>query len=86
LVVLAEARLVCDGVGSLRAKVAGMLQGLEGKLHVAFDSLLSSARVVDAIAAFSSTYPTVGLHLHVETLSAVVNLVLEKKAIIGIEI
>ena len=83
-VVLAEARSVVGGVGNLRAKVAGMLQGVEGELHVAFDSLLSSARVVDALTAFSAEYPTVRLHLHVETLGAVTNLVLEKMSIIGI--
>ena len=83
-VVLAEARSVVGGVGNLRAKVAGMLQGVEGELHVAFDSLLSSARVVDALTAFAAEYPTVRLHLHVETLGAVTNLVLEKVSIIGI--
>lgn len=83
-VVLAEARSVVGGVGNLRAKVAGMLQGVEGELHVAFDSLLSSARVVDALTAFSAEYPTVRLHLHVETLGAVASLVLEKSSIIGI--
>lgn len=83
-VVLAEARSVVGGVGNLRAKVAGMLQGLEGELHVVLDSLLSSARVVDALTAFCDEYPTVRLHLHTETLGAVASLVLGKTAIIGI--
>lgn len=83
-VVLAEARLVVGGVGSLRAKVAGMLQGLEGELHVVLDSLLSSSRVVDALTAFANAFPTVRLHLHVETLGAVAHMVLEKTAAIGI--
>lgn len=83
-VVLTEARLICSGVDGLRSRVTGMLQGLEGELHVAFDSLLSAARVVDAITAFSQTFPTVSLYLHVETLGAVAGLVLDKKASIGI--
>lgn len=83
-VVLAEARLVVGGVGNLRAKVAGMLQGLEGELHLVLDSLLPSARVVDALTAFADEYPTVGLHLHVETLGAVASLVLAKAATVGI--
>ena len=45
-----------------------MSQGLEGELHVALDSLLSSARMVDALTAFSEEYPTVRLYMHVETL------------------
>ena len=83
-VVLAEARSVVSGVNNLRAKVAGMSQGLEGELHVALDSLLSSARMVDALTAFSEEYPTVRLYMHVETLGAVANLVLGKTATIGI--
>ncbi len=83
-VVLAEARSVVGGVDTLRAKVAGMLQGLEGELHVALDSLLSRARVVDALTAFSREYPSVKLHLHVETLGAVAGLVLDGAAVIGI--
>jgi len=83
-IVLAEARSVVGGVNDLRAKVAGMSEGLEGELHVVLDSLLPSARVIDALTAFSAEYPTVRLHLHVETLGAVVNMVREKVAIIGI--
>lgn len=83
-VVLAEARSVVGAVGDLRAKVAGMQQGLEGEIHVVLDSLLPSARVVDALTAFSKAFPTVRLHLHVETLGAVASLVLRKAAIIGI--
>ena len=83
-VVLAEARSVVGGVNNLRAKVAGMSQGLEGELHVALDSLLSSARMVDALTAFSEEYPTVRLYMHVETLGAVANLVIGKTATIGI--
>ncbi len=83
-VVLAEARSVMGAVGNLRAKVAGMLQGLEGELHVVLDSLLSSARVIDALTAFSDEYPTVRLHLHVETLGAVASMLLAKAATVGI--
>lgn len=83
-VVLAEARLIVSGVGSLRAKVAGMKQGLEGELHLVLDSLLSPHRIEDALTAFSETFPTVRLHLHVETLGAVASLVLARTAIIGI--
>lgn len=83
-VVLAEARSVVGGVDTLRAKVAGMAEGIEGELHVVLDSLLSSARMVDALTAFSETFPTVRLFLHVETLGAVAHLVLGKMATIGI--
>ena len=83
-VVLAEARSVVGGVDNLRAKVAGMAQGVEGELHVVLDSLLSSARMADALTAFAETFPTVRLFLHVETLGAVTHLVLARTATIGI--
>jgi DNA-binding transcriptional LysR family regulator len=83
-VVLAEARLVAGGIGNLRAKVAGMLQGLEGELHVVLDCLLPTERVVDALTAFRDTYPSVALFLHGETLGAVAGLVLNRTAAIGI--
>ncbi len=83
-VVLAEARLVVGGVSNLRAKVAGMSQGLEGELHVVLDCLVPPARIINALTAFSEEYPTVRLTLHMETLGAVADLVLGKTATIGI--
>ena len=83
-IVLAEARLVVGGVSNLRAKVASMSQGLEGELHVVLDCLLSPARVIDALTAFSDKFPAVKLTLHMETLGAVAHLVLEKTATVGI--
>ena len=83
-IVLVEARVLSGGVSSLRAKVKGMLQGLEGELHVVLDSLLPGERVVDALTAFGAEFPTVRLHLHVETLGAVASLVLGKVASIGV--
>ncbi len=83
-VVLAEARLVTGGVSNLRAKVAGMSQGLEGELHVVLDCLLPPTRIIDALTSFCKELPTVKLTLHMETLGAVANLVLEKTATVGI--
>ena len=83
-VVLAEARTIVGNVDSLRATIAGMLQGLEGELHVVLDSLLPPTRVIDALTAFGTAFPTVTLHVHVETLGAVASLVLRKLAAIGI--
>lgn len=83
-IVLDDARILISGVGSLRAKAKGMLQGLEGELRVVLDSLLPRERVVDALTAFCAEFPTVMLHLHVETLGAVASLVLGKAASIGV--
>lgn len=82
--VLAEARTVASGIDGLRAKVKGMLQGIEAELHVVLDVLLPEARVVDALTSFRQEFPTVTLHLHVESLGAMTKLVLDRVATIGV--
>lgn len=82
--VLAEARAVTHGVDMLRAKVKGLLEGLEAEVSLAVDVMLPTTRLVDALQAFQTTFPTVPLRLHVETLGAVTQLVLDGTATIGI--
>jgi len=82
--VLAEARAVTHGVDMLRAKVKGLLEGLEAEVSLAVDVMLPTARLVDALQAFQTTFPTVPLRLHVESLGAVTQLVLEGTAGIGV--
>lgn len=82
--VLAEARGITSGVDALRAKVKGLLQGLEAEIHVVVDVLLPAARIVDALKAFQEEFPTVALTLHMEALGAVSQLVLDRIAAIGV--
>jgi DNA-binding transcriptional LysR family regulator len=82
--VLAEARTVSNGVDELRAKVKGLLQGLEAEVHLVLDVMLPTERVADALTAFRAEFPTVALRLHVETLGAVTQLVLDRVATVGI--
>lgn len=82
--VLAEARAISNGVNGLRSKVKGLLQGLEAEIHLVLDVMLPSERVVDALKSFQETFPTVSLHLHMEALGAVTQLVLDGKASIGV--
>ena len=82
--VLAEARRVTNGIDNLRAKSKGMLQGLESELHLVLDTLLPEQRVVDALTSFRERFPTVNLHLFVESLGAVTQMVLDRVATIGI--
>ena len=63
--VLAEARTIYGGVDGLRAKVKGLLQGLEAEVHLALDVMLPASRVVDALKSFRAEFPTVGLRLHI---------------------
>jgi len=82
--VLAEARLIGQGVDGLRAKVKGLLQGLEAKVDLAVDVMLPSKWFREALRAFYVEFPTVALNVHVEALGAVTALVMEQKAVIGI--
>ena len=82
--VLSEARTVSISVDSLRAKVKGMLEGLESEVSIVVDVMLPTARLVDAMRAFEKAFPTVGLRLHVEALGAVTQLVLDGVAGVGI--
>jgi DNA-binding transcriptional LysR family regulator len=82
--VLAEARTVTHGVDILRARVKGLLEGLEAEVSVAVDVMLPTARLVDALQAFQAAFPTIPLRLHVEALGGITQLVVEKTAVIGI--
>ena len=82
--VLSEARNIGNGVDGLRAKVKGLLQGLEAEINLVLDVMLPSARVVEALKAFRAQFPTVSLRLYVEALGAVTQMVLDRTATIGI--
>ncbi|MFG1463380.1 LysR family transcriptional regulator [Xanthobacter sp. DSM 24535] len=82
--VLGEARSLANGINGLRAKVKGMLQGLEPEIHLALDVMLPAARVVDALKGFREAFPTVNLRLYVEALGAVTQMVLNRQATLGV--
>jgi DNA-binding transcriptional LysR family regulator len=81
---LSEARIISNGINGLRARVRGLLQGLEAEIRLVLDAMLPSARVVDALKAFRAEFPTVSLHLNIEALGAVTQMVLDGTATIGI--
>ena len=82
--VLSEARTVTNGVNGLRAKVKGLLGGLEAEVHLVVDVMLPACRIVDALKAFRAEFPTVSLCLYMEALGAVTQMVLDRKATIGV--
>jgi DNA-binding transcriptional LysR family regulator len=81
---LAEARMVNNGIAGLRAKARGLLQGLEPEVHLALDVMLPADRVVDALRSFQAAFPTVTLRLYVEALGAVTQMVLDRVAGLGV--
>ena len=81
---LSEARGVAQGIDALRAKVKGLLDGLEAEVDVAVDVMLPTARLGRILRAFRAEFPTVQLRLHVEALGAITAMGLDGKAVIGL--
>ncbi len=82
--VLAEVRTVAHGIDGLRAKVKGLLSGLEAEISLVIDVLFPTQHIVDVLAAFQKEFPTVALRFHVEALGAVAQRVLDRTATLGI--
>src|SRR5262249_47438032 len=82
--VLAEARSVSQGIDGLRAKVKGLLDGLEAEVDLAVDVMLPAERLGKILRAFAAEFPTVQLRLHVAALGAVTAKVRDGAAAIGI--
>ncbi|KEZ17326.1 Transcriptional regulator [Sphingobium yanoikuyae] len=81
---LAEARSIAHGMDGLRAKVKGLLDGLEAEVNLAVDVVLPAERLGKVLRAFAKEFPTVQLRLHAEALGAIVAMVLDRGAVIGI--
>ena len=82
--VLAEARAVSQGIDGLRAKVKGLLDGLEAEVDLAVDVMVPAERLGRVLRAFAAEFPTVSLKLHVEALGAITAMVLDRQAVIGL--
>ena len=82
--VLAEVRAVGQGMDGLRAKVKGLLDGLEAEVTLAVDVMLPAERLGGVLRGFAIAFPTVTLRLHVEALGAVTALVLDGRAALGL--
>lgn len=81
---LAEARSISHGMDGLRAKVKGLLDGLEAEVDFAVDVMLPSERLGKVLRAFAAEFPTVQLRLHVEALGAITAMVLDRRAVVGL--
>lgn len=81
---LAETRTISHSLESLRAKVKGLLDGLEAEVDLAVDVMLPSERLGKVLRGFAAEFPTVQLRLHVEALGAITAMVLDGAAMVGI--
>ncbi|MFC3443353.1 LysR family transcriptional regulator [Sphingobium rhizovicinum] len=81
---LAEARSISHGIDGLRAKVKGLLDGLEAEVNLAVDVMLPAERLGRVLRAFAKEFPTVQLRLHAEALGAITAMVLDRGAVVGL--
>jgi DNA-binding transcriptional LysR family regulator len=81
---LSEARAIAAGIDGLRAKVKGLLGGLEAEVALAVDVMLPAERLAHVLRNFAHMFPTVQLRLHVEALGAIAGMVRDGKASIGV--
>jgi DNA-binding transcriptional LysR family regulator len=81
---LAEARLVVDGMDGFKAKARAIAEGLEAELSVVVDVMYPMASLTVAVGAFREAFPHTPLRLHVEALGAVVQPVLVGVCRLGI--
>ncbi|WP_299359530.1 LysR family transcriptional regulator [uncultured Paracoccus sp.] len=65
---LADIRRIGDDVDRLRARVAGLRQGVEPTLSLALDVMAPMQVIAALLRDFAAAFPTVPLQLHVEAL------------------
>lgn len=82
--VLGHARGITDAVDALVGGVRALNQGLESELTLAVDVMVPQHRLAALLRDFQAAFPTVDLRLHVESLGAVAELVIDGRAQIGV--
>ena len=82
--IVGHARGVNDAVDALVGGVRALNEGLERELTVVVDVMVPQDRLAEVLREFQAAFPTVDLRLHVESLGAVAELVVDRRAQIGL--
>jgi len=82
--VVSEARAVAHSVDTLRARVRGLLDGLESEVSLVVDSIYPSDQLVPVLNDFHAKFSTVPLQLLVQTLGGVERAIRNGDADIGV--
>jgi DNA-binding transcriptional LysR family regulator len=83
-VLLADARTIVAGVGTLKARAKGMSEGLEAELSVVIDVMFPMAAITEAAKAFPRRFPNTPLRLYVEALGGAIQPVLDGRCGFGV--
>jgi len=81
---LAEARLVVNGMDGFKAKARTIAEGLEPELSVVVDVMYPMESLTVAVGLFRAAFPHTPLRLYVEALGAVIQPVLQGTCRLGI--
>jgi DNA-binding transcriptional LysR family regulator len=81
---LEDARRIAADLQLLRARASGFNQGLESRLAVAVDALFPMPVVTAVLRAFRDAFPATAIRLYTGSLGAASELLLSRKADIGI--
>lgn len=81
---LEDARRIVAGLQEMRARAKGLKQGLEAEVALALSTMVPAEAVVAVLREFREVFPTVTLNLNVGELGMVMEMVLNRKASIGI--
>lgn len=82
--IVSEAKAVTHSVETLRARVRGLLEGLESEVSLVVDSIYPTDQLVVVLEDFHAKFPTVPLRLSVQTLEGVERVVRNGDAWIGV--
>lgn len=81
---LADARSVAGGIDLLKAHAKGLAGGLEPELSIVIDVMFPMVVLTEAVAAFHAAFPITPLHLHAESLGAVIEPILDGRCMLGV--
>lgn len=79
-----DIRAIVARADDLTARAEAVSRGVEPEIVLAIDAICSPAALAQVLAEFQATFPTVSVRVHVETLGAVVERVLEGRGILGV--
>ncbi|MDR3518051.1 MAG: LysR family transcriptional regulator [Azospirillaceae bacterium] len=81
---LPNARRIAQEIDALRARIAGLHQGLETELTLVVDAMFPMCHLLVALKAFAAAFPSVPTRIYVESLGAAAQLVLDQTCMVGI--
>lgn len=82
--VLSEARWLSHGAQLLRARVAGLREGLEAEVSLTVDEMFPEERLIALLQAFHDRFPTVPVRLDTQVMAGVAGSLDRGDSVIGI--